>query len=353
MESLQGICSCHCAKNRQGLPERRRKNARLSQMNKLYPLLLEHRLPVSVRYCVAAAIMLICAVMQAALQMLSGYPGYFLLLPGIFLSGLIFNRGTGIFSALVAAAVGAYLSYSAGVSVEYLATNGLFLTTAAGAAVVAEFLRSEMKRVMQADKAKALLLQEMAHRTKNNLAVLSAMIRLQARNGDPMIATALQDTARRIQVTSELYDHLSAKEDSHFVNMRYFLSDVVEKIFQSLAPSGPIAFEVACETIVLPNNQALAIGIIVNELVTNCLKYAFPDNRPGHLAVSLSATDKIQLTVSDNGIGRDAEPSKGSSGIGSKIVMLLTQQLGGTLLYEEMQPGLRVRLVAPRVAASR
>jgi len=320
-------------------------------MNKLYPLLLEHRLPVVVRYCISTAIMLVCSVMQIALQMLSGYPGYFLLLPGIFLSGLVFDRGTGIFSALIAVCVGGYLSLRPE-SVEYLSTNGLFLVTAAGTAAVAEFLRSEMKRVMLADRAKALLLQEMAHRTKNNLALLSAMIRLQAKNAEPIVATALQDTAQRIQVTSEIYDHLEVHDDLRLVSMRYFLTDAVEKIFQSLAPSGPIAFDVSCEDVVLPNNQALAIGIIVNELVTNCLKYAFPDGRPGHVAISLSVVDQIEISVSDNGIGQNGGGRKGESGLGSKIVMLLTQQLGGTLLYEELQPGLRVRLRAPGTTVS-
>ncbi|WP_249158937.1 sensor histidine kinase [Bradyrhizobium jicamae] len=319
-------------------------------MNKLYPLLLEHRLPLWVRHCIAMSIMLVCAVMQIALQMLTGYPGYFLLLPGVFLSGLIFDRGTGIVSAAIAVAVGAYLSYRADVGVEYFSSNGLFLVTAAGTAVVAEFLRLEMKRVMQADKTKALLLQEMAHRTKNNLAVLSAMIRLQARNAEPAVAAALQDTARRIQVTAEVYDHLSVKEDSRLVDMRYFLADVVDKIFQSLAPSGPVAFDVASDNVVLPNNQALAIGIIVNELVTNTLKYAFPDGRPGHVAVRLSAAEEIEVKVSDNGVGRHSETD--GSGLGSRIIMLLTQQLGGTLVYEELQPGVCARVRAPRVAVS-
>ena len=314
-------------------------------MNKLYPLLLEHHLPVLVRYSIAAAIMLVCAVMQAALQMLTGYPGYFLLLPGIFLSGLVFDRGSGILAAVMAVAAGAYLAYRGDFGPDYLASNALFTTTAAGTAVVAEFLRMEMKRVMQADKTKALLLQEMAHRTKNNLAVLSAMIRLQAKNSDPAVEAALHDTARRIQVTAEVYDHLSLRQDSRSVDMRFFLTDVVEKIFQSLAPSGPVAFEVVSDSVIVPHNQALAIGIIVNELVTNSLKYAFPDNRPGQISVRLSAVDGVEVAVSDNGVGREDEGAR--AGVGSRIISLLSQQLGGTLVYEDLHPGVRAHLKAP------
>jgi two-component system, sensor histidine kinase PdtaS len=319
-------------------------------MNKLYPLLLEHHLPVLVRYSIAAAIMLVCSIMQTALQMQTGYPGYFLLLPGIFLSGLAFDRGTGVLAAVIAVGVGAYLGHRTDFGFEYFSTNGLFAVTAAGTAVVAEFLRAEMKRVMQADKTKALLLQEMAHRTKNNLAILSAMIRLQARNTEPSAAAALQDTARRIQVAAEVYDHLSAKEDSRLVDMRYFLNDVVEKIFQSIAPSGPIAFEVISDDAVLPHNKALAIGIIVNELVTNSLKYAFPDNRPGLVMVRLSAAKEIEVVVSDNGVGRSDDNV--SSRLGSRIIVLLTEQLGGTLAYEDLPLGLCARLRAPGATIS-
>jgi hypothetical protein len=156
--------------------------------------------------------MLVCAVLQIALQSQTGYPGYFLLLPGIFRSGLIFNRGTGIFAAIIGVGVGVYASHVTPIGSDFVSVNGLFAITAAGTAVVAEFLRAEMKRVMQADKTKAVLLQEMAHRTKNNLDVLGAMIRLQARNAEPQVAAALEATSRRLQVTAEVYDHLSLKE---------------------------------------------------------------------------------------------------------------------------------------------
>jgi len=313
-------------------------------MHRLYPLILEHRLPAVVRYCISACIMVICSVLQMGLQMQTGSSGYFLLLPGVFLSGLIFDRGSGIFAAVIAVGVGAYLSYAGTYGVDYFAPNVLFAITAAGTAAVAEFQRAELERVMQADKTKTVLLQELAHRTKNNLAVLSAMIRLEARNGGPEAASALEATARRLHVMAEVYDHLSLKQDSRFVNMRYFLNNVVEKVFESLAPSGPVAFQVVCDEVYLPSQQALAVGIITNELVTNTLKYAFPGDKPGQVAVTLSTSDGIELSVCDNGVGlrSDADPG----GMGSRIVLLLTQQLDGQLTYERLESGLRVRLRA-------
>jgi hypothetical protein len=183
--------------------------------------------------------MAVCAVLEMALQMQTGSSGYIVLLPGVFLSGLIFDRGAGIFAAAIAIGVAAYMSYGGTTGLNYLAPNALFAITAAGTATVAEFQRAELDRVMQADKTKAVLLQELAHRTKNNLAILGAMIRLEARNGGPEVAAALEATARRLHVMAEVYDHLSLKQDSRLVNMRYFLNDVVEKVFDSLRQPYP------------------------------------------------------------------------------------------------------------------
>lgn len=288
--------------------------------------------------------MVVCAVLQMALQLQTGAPGYFLLLPGVFLSGLVFDHGSGIFAAVIAVAVGAYLSYAGGVGLDFLATNALFAITAAGTAMIAEFQRAELRRVMLADKTKSVLLQEMAHRTKNNLAILGGMIRLEARHGGPEVAAALEATARRLQVMAEVYDHLSLKQDSRTVNMRYFLNNVVEKVFQSLAPSGPVAFQIVCDDVYLANNHALAIGMIVNELVTNSLKYAFPCDTPGHIVVAFSGADGVELSVSDNGTGLSGSAEPG--GLGSRIVQLLTQQLGGDIAYDRLEPGLRVRVRA-------
>ncbi|WFU23624.1 sensor histidine kinase [Bradyrhizobium sp. CB1717] len=277
-----------------------------------------------------------------ALQMQTGMPGHFLLLPGVFLSGLIFDRGSGIFAAIIAVGVGLYLSYANSFGIDFLATNALFAITAAGTATVAELMRAELRRVALADKTKTVLLQEMAHRTKNNLAILGGMIRLEARHGGPEVAAALETTARRLQVMAEVYDHLSIKEDSRSVNMRYFLSEVVEKVFQALAPSGPVAFQMHCDDLSLPNSHALAIGMITNELVTNSLKYAFPGERPGHIVVSFSSGNGIELSVADNGVGLSDAADPG--GVGSRIVQLLAQQLEGEIAYERLRPGLRVRV---------
>jgi two-component system, sensor histidine kinase PdtaS len=319
-------------------------------MEKLYPLLFEHRLPTPIRYLIAASIMLVCSALQAGLQAQAGFTGFFLLLPGVFLSGLLFDRGSGLLAAAIAVGVTVYLSYAGHYGMEFLLPCALFSITAVGVAVVAEVMRVETKRVLQAEQAKTLLLEEMAHRTKNNLAILSAMVRLQARSGEPACAEAMESTARRIQVMAEVYDHLSPKAGARLVDMRRFLSEIVEKVFQSLSADGPVAFQVICDDCYLSNQEALAIGIITNELVTNALKYAFPDGRSGQVVVELKSREVIELSVRDNGIGVTA--SGRPEGLGSRILSLLAQQLEGTLLFERLDPGVRVVVRAPRKPSS-
>lgn len=88
---------------------------------------------------------------------------------------------------------------------------------------------------------------------------------------------------------------------------------------------------------------AVPIAIIINELVTNSIKYGFPDDRPGQILIELHTGDELMLSVSDNGVGMP-RPDQAKTGVGSKVVALLAQQLNGTLIYEDARPGCRVVL---------
>lgn len=145
-------------------------------MEKLYPLLFDHRFPAPLRYLLAASIMFVCAALQAGLQAQAGFTGFFLLLPGVFLSGLVFDHGSGLFAACIALLCAAYLSYAGEYGFDFLLPCALFTITAAGVAVIAEMMRAEIERALKAQQTQRLLLDEMAHRTKNNLAILGATI---------------------------------------------------------------------------------------------------------------------------------------------------------------------------------
>jgi two-component sensor histidine kinase len=93
------------------------------------------------------------------------------------------------------------------------------------------------------------------------------------------------------------------------------------------------------------SEQAVPIAIIVNELVTNSLKHAFPEGRPGVIQVSLRAADEVVVSVADNGVGVGGSQEEG---IGSRITALLAQQLGGTIARDNLGSGSSVTLRMPR-----
>ena len=325
-------------------------------MEKLLEFIPGPKLPLPLRYGLTVVIVTVCALLQIGLQAQSRFPGFFLMLPGIFLCGLLFDRGSGFLAAFLSVLFSIFGISPELHSPEDILPYTLFGVTAAGTALVAEVLRTVMIRLVESERSKTVLLQELAHRTKNNLAILGALVRLQAKDKEPAVAEALENTSRRIIVLAEVYDHLMLREDTKVVDARQYLQEVFEKIQSALNPGTPIAITTESDEYYMPSTQAVPLAIIANELVTNAYKYAFSDGRPGHIHVALKVQDTIELSVTDNGIG--FKDSQTPEGLGSRIIALLTQQLGGSLHYERLEAGCRVVLripvspsVSPAIAA--
>src|SRR3569832_12816 len=140
--------------------------------------------PAWIRYTATTVIMALCVAAQSGLQSQTGFVGFFLLLFGVFTAGIMFDR----WSSLYATAVGvvfAYLSASSTTSSRiYITALTIFAVAGVLVGLVAEALRNEMERVVRAERSKTVLLMELAHRTKNNLAIRAAMMRLQAKHPD-------------------------------------------------------------------------------------------------------------------------------------------------------------------------
>jgi len=316
-------------------------------MERLLAIMPGPSVPIPLRYGMTALVMLVCGALALGVQLQSGFIGMFLLLPGIFIAGFLFDRGTSFFAAVLAVAIAAALMFGRPPA-EYLLPLTLFAITAMGVGLVSEALRSEMRQVADSERAKTVLLHEAAHRTKNNLAILSATVRLQAKGEASTVAAALEATSRRILILAEVYDHLTFRHDAKLVNVREYLTDVCEKLMSALGGPAPVAITVDADEVYIPSSHAVPLAVIANELVTNAFKYAFPQGRAGHINVVLRSGDQLQLIVEDNGIGLQDSPEP--DGVGSRITALLTQQLGGTLSYEQREPGCRVIVRAPNAA---
>jgi two-component system, sensor histidine kinase PdtaS len=314
-------------------------------MERLLYFLPAKQQTVATRYGVSALLMAGSLVVFAAMEAQSGFIGLYILLPAIFLAGLMFDRGSAFFATLLAVAGVLWvlrLQLSSALTLPLL----FFTLIGIAFAAFAELLRKEMEKVVASERSKTLLLQEVAHRTKNNLAMLSAMVRLQSRTLGQEASDALEMTSQRIQTMAEVYDHLMLRDQTKIVDLKEYIGDIVRRLM-ALSGDKPVAVRCELDEAYAHSEVAVPIAIIINELVTNSIKYGFPDERPGQILIKLHTNHELVISVSDNGVGMPGH-EQARKGFGSKVVALLVQQLNGQLVYEDAQPGCRVVLRMPK-----
>jgi two-component system, sensor histidine kinase PdtaS len=202
-----------------------------------------------------------------------------------------------------------------------------------------EALRAANRELTASDQEKDLLLREAAHRTKNDLLTLIAIIRLeQRRHQDERISRTLDRLAQRTQVYVKLQERLSRAEQESVVNAGAYLKDLCEELASALSGASAAALRICAEDHILPAQQAVALGLITNELVTNAFKHAFADDHSGTVEVVFRATSEgFVLCVEDNGRGlREPEPrGAGLGGHGQGLVKGMVSQLQGEI---ELKP---------------
>jgi two-component sensor histidine kinase len=221
---------------------------------------------------------------------------------------------------------------------QHIIALAFFTLECIGIAVLCEALRKALERATHAERGKDLMFQELAHRTKNNLQMIASVLALQARaQKDPTLRAAFDAAVSRVQVIANAHDRLQPGGTDGEVNLRDYLEDLCRNLGDSLRDLRPVAVRVEVEPIMVGTDKAVPLGLIVNELVTNAFKYAFPDSAEGAVEVSLRRTKEgeVELTVHDNGIGCTSL----HEGLGSRLVRLLVQQLGGTIAREPAKPG--------------
>jgi PAS domain S-box-containing protein len=184
---------------------------------------------------------------------------------------------------------------------------------------------------------KEALLKEVHHRVKNNLQVITSLLRLEAVRSEHLLTKAvLKDMQGRIRAMALLHESLYRSGQFAQVDLAAYLRQVTSKLFRALAlEPDTIRFHLELAPVWLALDQAVPCGLIVNELISNCLKHGFPDGRRGEIRIALQTMDdgtRIQLRVSDNGVGlpEDFATRKGHS-LGLQLVHDLARQLQGRL----------------------
>ncbi len=189
-----------------------------------------------------------------------------------------------------------------------------------------------------------LLLKEIHHRVKNNLELVKSLIALQsAQLADSATKDAMIASQNRVQSMGIIHQKLYQGDNLGSVEMKDYFLNLGEGIIDTFNAEDQVKIECAMDNLELDVDTAVPIGLIVNELLTNALKYAFPKNAKGNISISLLKTNSETLTlkVVDNGIGKIMGLAPKGTGFGSQLIKLLTQQLNGEM-QEDSQNGTSV-----------
>ena len=192
-------------------------------------------------------------------------------------------------------------------------------------------------------REKEVLLGEIHHRVKNNLQIVHSLLDLQsARISDPLVQEMLRDSQNRIRSMALIHQTLYGSKDFAKVDFDLFLDALAPNLIGSYGVDAErIRLVVDVVQVALPIDAAVPCGLVVNELISNALKHAFRPGQDGEITVSLKrhSINEVTLSVADNGSGLpDGVDATNTATLGLQLVSLLTEQLGGVLTINRVNP---------------
>jgi two-component sensor histidine kinase len=197
------------------------------------------------------------------------------------------------------------------------------------------------------ERRSTVLLEEMTHRLSNNFAVVAALIRSKALTvAEPEAKSALEEAVEQVITMEHIHRNLRVVNGAVVCRSESFLAELTSSLKSAIATNRAVS--ITCQSVqcALPAPQAVPLGLIVNELVTNALKHAFPEGRSGSIRVSLDAnSSQLILKVEDDGVGFPADHL--NVGMGHSLLAHLTEQLDGRLEHESNRTGTSVRVIFP------
>ncbi len=184
---------------------------------------------------------------------------------------------------------------------------------------------------------KEWLLKEIHHRVKNNLQIVMSLLESQSQylEHDPAALQAISESQDRVQAMSLIHKKLYQSDHVSFINMQEYILELVEYLRDGFDTGQRIRFNTDIEALDLDVTQAIPIGLILNEAITNSIKYAFPDQRAGIISITLRKlqTPLLELLISDDGIGVSAG-TEGRPGLGMSLMKGLSAEIDAELLID-------------------
>ena len=213
---------------------------------------------------------------------------------------------------------------------------------------LAQYRHALNASLKQVEEKKSLFLSELAHGVANNFAAIAALISLKSLSvKDPSARAVLDEAIEQVKVMGRVHGRLRAGDQEALVDSEQFFGELCNDLKASLARGQPVSIECKADSIPMCMDQATSLGLIVNELVTNAIKHAFPNGRSGRIGVAFEVSkDELSLCVEDDGVGFRPGRRK-DSGMGQDLVSGLAAQLAGHLEVASMSSGSSFRLSVP------
>jgi two-component sensor histidine kinase/ABC-type amino acid transport substrate-binding protein len=212
--------------------------------------------------------------------------------------------------------------------------------------------RKAEEQVKQSLREKETLLREIHHRVKNNMAVVSSLLSIQANKiKDATVRSLFEESQQRVRSMALVHEKLYQAKDLSSIDFDDYIKSIVSEIISLYRiDTNAITTEINVEGIELDLESAVPCCLIINELLTNVFKHAFPDNRRGTLSIHFTKTDgeAYTLTIKDNGIGLPkGSDHKETGDLGLQLVNVLTRQLRGTFQLKS-DKGMEVVVTFPK-----
>ena len=205
------------------------------------------------------------------------------------------------------------------------------------------------QEMREARERAEILLGEVNHRVANSLAMVAALVGLQANAvKNEEARSALAETQVRIQAIAGVHRHLYSTDDVRSVQIGEYLQNLAAELEASMQATGNDSrIQVTAESIALPTEKAASVGVIVTELVTNAIKYAYAERSRGDVRILMARGDgeTINLAVEDDGIGWDGTGAPQGTGLGSRIVKAMAHGLGASVAYSASGTGSGTRVL--------
>ena len=180
---------------------------------------------------------------------------------------------------------------------------------------------------------KDVMLREIHHRVKNNLQVVTSLFDLQAsRSQSPSVQAMLRECRNRVRSMSAIHESLYRAHDLSRVDFRRYVTQLAEELVRSFGAATRVALQIDMDDVVLDVDQAIPCGLVVNDLLSNALKYAYPNEAQGRLIVQVTVADELTLRIADDGVGLPPDIDIAESpSLGLRLVHSLVGQLQGRI----------------------